>query len=379
MAAMITLTRRCTSTSRAVKPILRAYSTMEPEVTTAIHQAAAIATLNRPKALNALTLNMVNLLRAFAKDVEANDAVKVAVLEGAGGKAFCAGGDVVQVAKSAKHEIDDGELARAFFHDEYEVDYDLATLSKPLVSLIHGITMGGGVGISVHGTYRVATERTLFAMPETAIGLFPDVGGSHFLPRLSMGGTQGPLGMFLALTGHRLKGEQVYHAGVATHYVNSEDLPKLKEDLAAVTDSEAVGTVLDKYHQKHQDAPFFADIQGEIEACFGQSSLQACMDAMEASEWGQQQLKIINDMSPLSVAVTFEQLQRGASLDLKQCLEMEYGMTQHFMAGDDFYNGVRAKLIEKGAPVTWQHASVADVTDEEVQAYFSPTEYKLTL
>nr|XP_037857772.1 3-hydroxyisobutyryl-CoA hydrolase, mitochondrial isoform X5 [Chlorocebus sabaeus] len=175
---------------------------------------AGVITLNRPKFLNALTLNMIRQIYSQLKKWEQDPETFLIIIKGAGGKAFCAGGDirVISEAEKAKQNI-----APVFFREEYMLNNAVGSCQKPYVALIHGITMGGGVGLSVHGQFRVATEKCLFAMPETAIGLFPDVGGGYFLPRL-----QGKLGYFLALTGFRLKGRDVYRAGIATHFVDSE-------------------------------------------------------------------------------------------------------------------------------------------------------------
>ncbi|XP_012583148.1 PREDICTED: 3-hydroxyisobutyryl-CoA hydrolase, mitochondrial isoform X2 [Condylura cristata] len=175
---------------------------------------AGVITLNRPKYLNALNLNMIRQIYPQLKKWEQDPGTFLIIIKGTGGKAFCAGGDIKAVSEAGKAKQ---KLAQDFFREEYMLNSAIESCQKPYVALIHGITMGGGVGLSVHGQFRVATEKSLFAMPETAIGLFPDVGGGYFLPRL-----QGKLGYFLALTGFRLKGRDVYRAGIATHFVDSE-------------------------------------------------------------------------------------------------------------------------------------------------------------
>eukprot|EP00494_Astrolonche_serrata_P025331 UN25592 len=203
-----------------------------------------LITLNRPKALNALNLDMINVLTPFFKKVSESKEKTVVVMKGEGGKAFCAGGDVRslydmrQEGKSVKDIVH-------FFKEEYALNQILGTLPENVqhVCLMNGITMGGGVGLSCHGRYRVATDNTMFAMPETALGFFCDVGGGYFLPRLPSPG----MGMWLALTGSRLKGEEVYHAGVATHYANAEKLATLEKDLLALDDSSKVPQLLSNY------------------------------------------------------------------------------------------------------------------------------------
>merc|ERR1712137_794272 len=184
-----------------------------------------LITLNRPKALNALNLNMIRQITPALKKWQAEEKVLV-LIKGTGGKAFCAGGDVRTIVES-RHDPN-STLAQDFFSEEYQLNYLISTLEIPYIALIDGITMGGGVGLSVHCHYRVATERTLFAMPETAIGFFPDVGGTYFLPKL-----KGKLGLFLGLTGYRLKGADVYHAGIATHALNSTNLGEIEQELLA--------------------------------------------------------------------------------------------------------------------------------------------------
>ena len=211
-------------------------------------------------------------------------------MKGAGGKAFCAGGDVVAIAESSKGS-DGGELSRSFFREEYVLDYLLATLKKPYIAIIDGITMGGGVGLSVNSKFRIATEKTRFAMPETAIGLFPDVGGSYFLPRL-----QGELGMFLALTGTHLIGEDVLHAGIATHYVPSAKIPELEAGLQGVTSGSVadVKAYLDTFHNEASKPFSLADKQSDIDRLFAGSSLAQIFAHLQntRTEWADKQLQV---------------------------------------------------------------------------------------
>ena len=274
--------------------------------------------LNRPKALNALSLEMVRAMAPKLSEWSADDSVKAVVLKGAGPKAFCAGGDVVAVAQSASGALgDDRALARDFFYEEYELDYQIAKLPKPVVAVCDGITMGGGVGLSMFAPFRIATENTLFAMPETGIGLFPDVGGSHFLPRLEEG-----LGMFLALTGERLKGADVYQAGIATHYIASDRLASLESDIESDIESigadatmaqvsTKIGTILDGYHEataedQHSsvDSWSLAAHLEVIRESFTAASVEAIIEQLEAqgpdSDFAAKQLKALGRMSPTS-------------------------------------------------------------------------------
>eukprot|EP01147_Barroeca_monosierra_P003678 gene3678-8342_t len=284
------------------------------------------------------------------------------------------GGDVVLIAKSARGELDDGgSLARNFFYQEYRADYALATLEKPFIAFIDGFTMGGGVGVSVHGRFRVATERTVFAMPETAIGLFPDVGGSYFLPRLP-----GGLGLYLALSGARLKGEDVLAAGIATHFVSSSSIPLIEKEISKTT---RVENILKEYDARDSNfVPSFAAYKEQIDTIFTKPTLKdvfATLD-QDSSEWAKKLRATLSQMSPLSMMVTFEQLHRGKTMDLARCLEMEYTIAQHCVHGNDFAQGVRGKLMKGPEPV-WKHSSIHEVLDEEVQEFFHPTDVILKL
>ncbi|KAG7154545.1 3-hydroxyisobutyryl-CoA hydrolase-like [Homarus americanus] len=316
-----------------VRPLMMAssrnLSSSAPEVLLEEVGNKGIITLNRPKALNSLNINMIRLI--YPKLQEWETTKSMVIIKGAGEKAFCAGGDVRSIVETVN---DPNPVGEYFFREEYILNCLIGTLHIPYVALIDGITMGGGVGLSVHGQFRVATERTLFAMPETGIGLFPDVGGSHFLPRLG-----GRLGMYLALTGHRLKGREVMKAGLATHVCDSARIGELEESLLKM------------------ESNYPEDV------------------AAEGSEWSQKQLAILGKMSPTSLKVTFEQIERGANLTLPECLSMEYRIVSHIYKGHDFAEGVRAVLIDKDHKTSWKPATLADVpTDEVIKKHFDPLE-----
>uniref|UniRef100_A0A8I3PWR1 3-hydroxyisobutyryl-CoA hydrolase n=3 Tax=Canis lupus TaxID=9612 RepID=A0A8I3PWR1_CANLF len=306
---------------------------------------AGVITLNRPKFLNALNLNMIRHIYPQLKNWEQDPETFLIIIKGAGGKAFCAGGDIRDCCR------------------------------KPYVALIHGITMGGGVGLSVHGQFRVATEKSLFAMPETAIGLFPDVGGGYFLPRL-----QGKLGYFLALTGFRLKGRDVYAAGIATHFVDSEKLDMLEEDLLALKSpsKENIADVLDAYHTKSkidQDKSFILEEHmDKINSWFSANTVEQIIENLQqdGSSFALEQLKVINKMSPTSLKITVRQLMEGSSKTLQEVLTMEYRLSQACVGGHDFHEGVRAVLIDKDQSPKWKPADLKEVTDEDLNNYFKP-------
>ncbi|KAL6768295.1 HIBCH1 [Auxenochlorella protothecoides x Auxenochlorella symbiontica] len=349
-------------------------STSSDEILHEVTNGVAIATLNRPKALNALNTNMVRTLLKIYTDWDASSEVSCVVLKAAGEKAFCAGGDVKQVAQRAM--AGDTQAGSDFFQTEYLLDHLIHTLRKPHVALIDGITFGGGAGVSVHGTFRVATERTLFAMPECAIGLYPDVGGSFYLPRLP-GGT----GLYMALSGARLKGADVKHATLATHYLPSALLPELEaaiQGLGHGASKQSIGELLDSFQARTQvPAGELAAQRRDIDAAFvGRKSVEEVYAALEQhanQTWARGVLDLICKGSPTSQKVTFEQLRRGAALpNLAQCLSMENRMVHNVLLNprSDFVEGVRAMLIDRCNKPQWNPATLAEVTDEYVHSFF---------
>ncbi|CAH1773050.1 unnamed protein product, partial [Owenia fusiformis] len=319
----------------------------DDEVILERHGNKGVITLNRPKALNALNLSMIRKMYPVLKAWEDEASFRMIIIKANGGKAFCAGGDIVAVTEAGKV---DGQLAKDFFKEEYILNNFIGTTDIPYIALIDGITMGGGVGLSVHGKYRVATEKTIFAMPETGIGLFPDVGGGHFLPRLG-----GYLGRYLALTGFRLKGVDVYKAGIATHVVDSDKLVDLENELLnlKIAKEQSIVNVLNSYHDKSsidksQDF-ILKPHQEEINQLFSGQTLEEIFLNLERAdtEWASKTLQTLKRMSPVSMKVTLRQIQEGASMMLQDVLQMEYRISQQCIAQKDFYEGVRAVLIDK--------------------------------
>eukprot|EP01113_Clastostelium_recurvatum_P038973 TRINITY_DN5893_c0_g1_i4.p1 TRINITY_DN5893_c0_g1~~TRINITY_DN5893_c0_g1_i4.p1 ORF type:complete len:335 (-),score=104.04 TRINITY_DN5893_c0_g1_i4:30-1034(-) len=321
---------------------------------------------------------MIRILTPKYKEWHKLPEQQVVIMKGAGEKAFCAGGDIVAIYHSGKEKKDgkgDGEAARNFFYEEYVLNHLIATLPSAQVSILNGITMGGGVGLSVHGRFRVATESTVFAMPETGIGFFCDVGGSHFLPRLPSS-----LGMYLALTGARLKGSEVFSSNIATHYVPSSQIPALEAALHDLQDvrPDKVGQVLKRFHTEPAAAPIAEDsvlqYKDAIHKIFSGESVDVIIHRLEAlgkgegreAEWAKRTLAVLHKMSPTSLRVVFDQIRRGSSLDIAQCLQMEYRMAQAFMDGNDFFEGVRALLVDKDKNPRW----AAVPSRDEVDKYF---------
>lgn len=317
--------------------------------------------LNRPKALNAINLEMVRKIYKHLKKCEKSKLL--VIIKGTGDKSFCAGGDVRAIVEAGPTEE-----SKSFFREEYTLNHLIGNYKIPYIALMDGITMGGGVGLSVHGRYRVATERTLFAMPETAIGLFPDVGGSHFLPRLN-----GKLGMYLGLTGFRLKGEDVANAGIATHYCQSDKLKHLESALLNCNDPDDIADIMNSLTTKPEKKFVLGPHLETINKCFAASSVEGIFKNLseEGSEWSLNTLDILRKMSPLALKVTHRQLEHGANLSLTQCLIMEYRMVVRHLEDSDFKEGVRALLIDKDQKAKWNPSSIEAVTSERVAKFFA--------
>ena len=325
-----------------------------------------VITLNRPQALNALTWGMVEAFRAQLVKWEGDKSVKAVLVKGEGERAFCAGGDIRWLFDEAKK---DPKGACGFFHEEYRNNAAIYHFTKPYVALIDGIVMGGGVGVSVHGDFRVAGDNTMFAMPETGIGLFPDVGGGHFMPRLHDG-----LGLYYALTGARAKAADCMAAGIATHYTPTDKLPELEETLYGLSFGghahADVEKVLDDFAADPGQAPI-NDVRGQIARLFtGHETLESLMAALEKNDgvFGIDTFKTLQKMSPTSMKLTFEQMKRGLELDFDHVMQMEFRMVRRVMEGHDFFEGVRAQIIDKDRKPRW----TADASPAHVAALLAP-------
>ncbi|MCF8474637.1 MAG: enoyl-CoA hydratase/isomerase family protein [Emcibacter sp.] len=342
--------------------------TSEAEILFEVRGRIGIITLNRPKALNSLSTNMCRLMDEALIKWANDDAVKAVIIQGAGEKAFCAGGDVKTLAENSP---EDHHMATEFFATEYVMNSRIYHFPKPYIALLDGITMGGGVGVSVHGSHRIITEKCLFAMPESAIGLIPDVGGSYFMPRLP-----GKLGMYLGLTGARLRGADILYAGIGTSFMTSD---KIEPFIAAFTTAEiADGTDVDRiiagFAENPGEAPL-DEYRDLIDAAFGEICLEDIMDHLDAldHDWAKKTLAALKKMSPISMKVIIEQILRGGTLDFNAAMKMEYRIVSHIVSyQSDFYEGVRAVLIDKDQNPTWNPPHIEDVTDDMVAAHFAP-------
>lgn len=327
-----------------------------PEVLIERRGRALWIMLNRPKALNALNRPMALAIHRALFDAAADGDATLVVIEGAGDRAFCAGGDVAILGRKGR---EDQALWEGFFHDEYRLNQAIARLGIPYVSLMDGFTMGGGVGLAIHGLYRVATERTAFAMPETGIGLIPDVGGTHALSHLP-----GEIGTWLALTGTQINAADCIYAGIATHFVPVERLDVLRDLLASA--EESVDDVLAAL-----DAPAGASTleayRDGIDFHFGHDTVEDILASLDAGDaWAREQAAIIRRMSPTSCKLSLVGLRMAANSEIEEALQTEYRMVCAIRHGHDFFEGIRAQLIDKDRNPLWDPAHIEDVSEAEV-------------
>jgi enoyl-CoA hydratase len=329
------------------------------------HGRAAHISLARPKALHALTQAMCEAMSEALLAWRDDPAIEVVLIDHAEGRGFGAGGDVALVRRSALE--DGGASGRAFFFAEYRLNHLLFAYPKPVVAFMDGVTMGGGVGISQPAKYRVATENTLFAMPEGAIGLFPDVGAGWYLPRL-----KGRTGAFMALTGARLDGAECLWAGLATHYLSSERLAEAKARIAAEPD--AVAAILDELSAPPPAARIAGNAE-KIDRLFASDTLEEIVTALQAepSEWAGKELKAVVAKCPATAKVALREFAEGARrTDFAEEMRAEYRLAARMMLRPDFAEGVRAVLIDKDNAPRWDPATPEGVTGEMLNEIFAP-------
>lgn len=335
--------------------------------------ALGIVRLDRPKALNALSLPMIEAmtpaLDAFADDPD----IGAVLIEGAGEKAFCAGGDVrllYDEGQAAGMAVAPDSLRARFFRAEYTLNHRIHTFPKPVVAIMDGITMGGGVGLSRHATVRVATERTMIAMPETGIGLFPDIGGGWFLPRCP-----GEIGTYLGLTGHRMQAADALFTGFATHVLDSAAVPGAIDALGDLPASAMSADALSAILALHQTDPGTAPLsleQATINRLFSADTLPELTSRLQAdgTDFARSALQTLGRMSPTSLAVTLRQLRQAASLPYNRVVTMEYRLSQAAMAHPDFYEGIRALLVDKDRSPKWNPSAIDAIDDAAIDRHF---------
>jgi enoyl-CoA hydratase len=327
---------------------------------------AGIVTLNRPKALNAVTHDMVRALARQLRAWEVDGAVTRVIIRAEGERAFSAGGDI-----RALYEL--GRAGRqqemlTFWRDEYPLNATIKRYPKPYIALIDGIVMGGGVGVSVNGSHRVAGDRFAFAMPEVGIGFFPDVGATWFLPRLP-----GELGTWCALTGDRLKTADAVAAGIATHYVRSDRFADLTDALCG---NVSVDATLAAFAEPVGDGPM-ASKYALLDRLFAGDRVEDILERLDgetgdAAEWAQTTAAAIRTKSPLSLKIALKQVRRGKDWSFEDCMRCEFRIVSRIVHGHDFYEGVRAVIVDKDNAPRWKPSELAEITDDGVERYFAP-------
>jgi 3-hydroxyisobutyryl-CoA hydrolase len=321
------------------------------------------ATLNRPQQMNALTLDMIRALDEKLAEWGADKSIRAVMIYGAGDKAFCAGGDI-RALYDAKTS-GDAKLLSEFFWHEYRLDYRIGAYPKQLIAVMDGLIMGGGAGIGLNAPVRVASERAVFSMPECAIGLYPDVGAAHFLQRCP-----GEIGMFLAMTGLRLRTAGLYHCNLVTHTIPAERLPRLTPETLSIDN---VTTRVAE----------IAKLQPAIDICFGLNSIDAIITALEnRNDPGSlDSLNLLRRGSPTSLKVTFEHMRRMRGKGLADVLKENWRISRHMMVGSEFFEGVRALLIDRDNAPNWNPATRSEVSEAIVNRYFEklPDEPDLNL
>jgi enoyl-CoA hydratase len=345
---------------------------------------AGIITLNRPAALNAVTRAMVRTLHEALERWRHDGAVTRVILTAAGGRAFSAGGDLRAVYEAGRAGRQEESIA--FWREEYALNAAIKHYHKPYVALIDGIVMGGGVGVSVHGSHRVAGDRFEFAMPEVGIGFFPDVGATWFLPRLP-----GEIGTYCALTGARLKAADALAAGIATYHVASARFPDLIEALCGAV---SVDAILAAFAEPVGQASGEGEKKGPVEThrsaidrIFAAGSVEeilALLDAEAAtksddSRWAGEVAAAIRTKAPLSLKIALAQMRRGRHWSFAQCMQAEFRVVSRVAYGHDFYEGIRAVIIDKDNRPRWRPATLAEVTAQDVERHFAPLESELAL
>ena len=338
--------------------------------------AAGLITLNRPQALNAVSLAMVRALAKQLAEWEADAAVTRVIVSASGGRAFSAGGDLRDLYDLGRAGHYDEALI--FWREEYALNALIKRYRKPYVALIDGIVMGGGVGVSVHGSHRVAGDRFVFAMPEVGIGFFPDIGATWFLPRLP-----GELGAYCALTGERINAADGVAAGIATHRVESGRFAELAEALCSTA---AVDATLGAFARPAGEGPVTAQRSaiddlfkgGQVEGILAALDHAATADGTRAA-FAAATAALIRTKSPTSLKIALMQMRRGPTLDFEECMRTEFRIVSRVVRGHDFYEGVRAVIVEKDQAPRWQPPALAAVGDAEVERHFAPITDELEL
>jgi enoyl-CoA hydratase len=352
---------------QAASSILATAAEAAPKVGISRHGAMVALTLNRPTALNAFDDDMRRLIADEIPRIARNPDIYVMVLRSASPKAFCAGGDVRAIVAAAAKDM---ALAQSYFAGEYSLDWLLDCFSKPSVSFIDGLCMGSGAGLTLFNTHRVAGEGYKFAMPETAIGLFPDVGVAHVLSKLPW-----PIGLYLGLAGRSVGRDDGHWLGLATHCIAAREFQGIMDKFS---DSEPIDPILDDLHEPQSPGPLQQD-KVMIEDMFSAATLREILQRLERANgagaaFAKATLADLRKRSPLSLAITDRHIRSARTMGLRETLIQDYRLGVRCLAGQDFREGVRAALIDKDGAPRWQHARVEDVTEAEIASYFAPVE-----
>jgi enoyl-CoA hydratase len=341
----------------------------QAEVLFEVKGRAGVITLNSPATLNAVSLAMVRAMHPQLAAWAGDPAVGHVIVRAVGDKAFSAGGDIRALYRWGRAG---DEAFCTFFHDEYRLNACIKRFPKPYIALIDGIVMGGGVGVSIHGSHRVAGDRMTFAMPETGIGLFPDVGGTFFLPRLP-----GETGLYLGLTGTRIRTGDALALGLATHFVPSARHAEL---FAALCEADDVDGCLGRFAAATAETPLTAQ-RPEIDRHFGFDTLDGIVSSLkgDGGDWAQECLATLATKSPTSLRITFRQLRAGRRLDFEAAMRLEYRIASRIFGGHDFFEGIRAVVIDKDLKPAWKPATLDDLSDADVAGYFAPLPEDLSL
>ena len=324
----------------------------------------AIITLNRPNNLNALNYEMIISIEECLKNINKNKNIKLVIFKGEGDKAFCAGGDVKSFYEENLTNIN--KLRKNFFYREYKLNYLIKKYKKPIISFVNGICMGGGVGIAMHSSIVVVSENVKFAMPECAIGLFPDVGSSNFLSKLKSN-----IGLYIALTGKRLVSGDLIELGLANYCVSRNNFKSLEKRLINIKNMRSIHKIIDEYSEK-TNSSIFPSLNKNINSIFKYNKVEKIISLLESSNeiWAEEAFKAMNKSSPTSLKISLKQLRLSKYKSFKDNLIMDYRLSQSCMTGVDFYEGVRSVLVDKDFKPIWSPNKVQDVSSKLVVSHF---------
>jgi enoyl-CoA hydratase/carnithine racemase len=338
----------------------------DQDVLSKVEGCAGIITLNRPKALNALSLSMIREITRLLIEWKDDPEVRTVIIQSGSEKAFCAGGDIRSVYE-ARRQGDQNYMA-AIFQEEYLLNFMIHMYPKPYISLIDGIAMGGGLGISIHGSHRIVTERSVLAMPETNIGFFPDVGSCYFLNRCP-----GEIGTFLGVLGESIVAEDALYAGLATHRLPSQELSQVFQALTHAQSAAEVDDILQDAAGGQSDC-FLQTHRNLIDRCFSYNTIEEIFEALQQEstpvvrEWLKGTLK----KSPTSLKLALALLRRTKGMPLREVLALDFQVSRHCVEGADFFEGVRAVLVDKDQNPAWKPAHLNEVTQQMIETYFVP-------